>query len=96
MNVASGSEKTPKNNIKQRLNIFGPDSPPQIWNWELGTVLPKSFTGAFSFNSCLDLFVKLKQIYDSVIELFWEDLWPPRRPLVQLFFDGGLGALNLQ
>ena len=31
MNVASGSEKTPKKNIKQRLNIFGPDSPTQIF-----------------------------------------------------------------
>ena len=37
MNVASGSEKTPKNNIKQRLNIFGPDSPPQIFfSWKGG------------------------------------------------------------
>ena len=61
-----------------------------------GNCSSKIVPRAFSFNSCLDLFVKLKQIYDSVIEVFWKDLWPPRRPLVQFFFDGGLGAVSLQ
>ena len=66
----------------------------------LGTVIPKSFTGAFSFNSGLDMFVKFKQIYESVIEVFWDDLWPPRlrwrgnvEAIVSKFFCRGRGLL---
>ena len=50
----------------------------------LGTVLPKSFTGALSSNSRLDVRKSLSEICKSVIEIFWDEVFIVRNTVKKI------------